>query len=110
MTYQTSTSIKGWIALLIVGIGSLYCISASAPGSTLQDRLVAPAILLFGLMLGLSWMRARKRIRNMERKMRTLRHGLRRIGLRERSQERRSPRAQTLTLQSIGYRRHSASN
>ena len=108
MTYQTSTSIKGWIALLIVGIGSLYCISASAPGQALQDRLVAGSILLFGLMLGLSWMRGRKRIRGMERRMRTLRTGLRRIGLRERSHERRSPRPQTLTLQSIGYRRHSA--
>jgi hypothetical protein len=89
-------------------MGSLYCISALAPGATFQDRIVAPSILLFGLILGLSWMRARKRIRNMERKMRTLRKGLRRIGLRGRLHERRPPRPQTLTLQSIGYRRHSA--
>ena len=108
MTYQTSTSIKGWIALLFIGIGSLYCISAIAPGSVLQDRLVAGSVLLFGLFLGLSWMRGRKRIRTMERQMRTLREGLHRIGLRRRSPERRLHTSQALTLQSIGYRKHSA--
>lgn len=108
MTYQTSTSIKGWLALLVIGVGSLYCISAQAPGHTLQDRVVAGLILTVGLWLGIIWLRNRKRIRRMERQTQTLRNGLRRIGVRTRPYERKQPRHRALTFESIGYRKHSA--
>ena len=76
MTYETSNSIKGWVALIAGGIGFLLCISAQAPGQTLPDRAIAVAILLVGVGVGISWTRGRKGIRNMKPQSRNLRKRL----------------------------------
>ena len=81
MKYETATSIKGWVALLIVGVGSLYGISVQAPGHKMPERIAVGLILLIGMTIGLGWVRGRKRIRAMQRRARTLRAGLSRAGL-----------------------------
>jgi hypothetical protein len=76
LTYETSNSIKGWVALIAGGIGFLFCISAQAPGQMLQDRAIAVAILLVGVCMGISWTRGRMGIRNMKAQSRNLRKRL----------------------------------
>lgn len=80
MKYQTSVSIRGWAGLILGGIGSVYGIAAYRD-STLWDTVGAAATLCFGFMLGISWLRGRKRIRQMQHQAATLRHGLKRMHL-----------------------------
>lgn len=79
MKYETFTSIKGWVALLVLGIGFLCCISALGPGHTLQDRAAATSVFFAGVGIGISWIRSRKHIRETEYQARMLRKGLYRI-------------------------------
>ncbi len=76
MKYETVTSIKGWVSLIVAGLGSLGCISAYGVGHTLQDCAIATLVLFFGFALGISWMRARRHIRAMQYQSRTLRKGM----------------------------------
>lgn len=79
MRYETATSIKGWVALLVIGIGSLACISAFGAGHTLQDCAVASLILFVGFGIGISWLRGRKHVRKIQHHARMLRKGLSRM-------------------------------
>ena len=79
MKYGIFTSIMGWVALLLVGIGILCWISAQGPGHTLQDRETASLMSGVGVILGIGWIWSRKRIREKERQARVLRRGLHRI-------------------------------
>lgn len=79
MKYGIFTSITGWVALLLVGIGVLCWTSAQGLGHTLEDRAVASLILGVGVILGIGWAWSRKRIRENERQARLLRRGLGRI-------------------------------
>ena len=79
MKYGIFTSITGWVALLLVGIGALCWISAQGPGHTLQDRETASLILGVGVILGIGWTWSRKRIREKEHRARMLRRSLGRI-------------------------------
>lgn len=79
MKYGIFTSIMGWVALLLVGIGILCWISAQGPGHTLQDRETASLMSGVGVILGIGWIWSRKRIREKERQARMLRRGLHRI-------------------------------
>jgi hypothetical protein len=73
------TSIMGWVALLVIGSGVLFGISAQGPGGTEQDRAAAGLILFVGVAMGISWILSRKRIRAMEYQARMLRTRLYRI-------------------------------
>lgn len=73
------TSIMGWVALLVIGSGVLWGISAQGPGATEQDRATAGLILLVGAAMGITWMRNRKRIRAIERQARLARTRLYRM-------------------------------
>ncbi len=66
MRYETLTSIKGWVGLIVTGIGSLSCLAAYGAGHTLRECAVATFILFLGLGLGTSWMRGRKHIRESQ--------------------------------------------
>ena len=79
MKYRIFTSIMGWFALLLAGIGILCWISAQGPGHTLQDRETASLMSGVGVILGIGWIWSRKRIREKERQARMLRRGLHRI-------------------------------
>ena len=98
MTYETAASIKGWTALLVAGVGFLCCISVQAPGHTPQERAVAGAILFVGLVIGISWIRSRKRIRRMEQQARVMRKRLYRMRPRTHFDDRKLSSAETLTL------------
>ncbi len=73
------TSIMGYVALLVIGSGVLFGISAQGPGHTVQDRAAAGLILLVGVAMGISWILSRKRIRAMESQARMLRTRLYRM-------------------------------
>lgn len=79
MKYETYTSINGWLALLVGGIGFLRCISAQRRGNTLQDRAAASSTFFVGVGMGTSRIRSRKRIREIEYQAQMLRKGLDRI-------------------------------
>jgi preprotein translocase subunit SecG len=81
MRYESASSIKGFVALIVIGVGSLYGISAQGAGHTLEDQVVAGLMLFVGICIGLSWMRSRKRIRQMARHAQLLRKSLNRMGL-----------------------------
>jgi hypothetical protein len=73
------TSIMGWVALLVFGSGCLLYISALGPSHGVRDRAAAGVVLFVGVAMGISWIRSRKRIREMKYQARTLRKGLGRI-------------------------------
>jgi hypothetical protein len=73
------TSIMGYVALLVIGSGVLWAISAQGLGATVQDRATAGLILLVGVAMGITWMRSRKRIRALEYQARRARTRLYRM-------------------------------
>jgi hypothetical protein len=73
------TSIMGYVALLVIGSGVLFGISAQGSGHTTQDRAAAGVILLVGAAMGITWMRSRKRIRATDYQARMLRARLYRM-------------------------------
>ena len=73
------TTILGYVALLVIGSGVLWAISAQGPGATVQDRAAAGLILFVGVAMGISWILSRKRIRAMESQARLARTRLYRI-------------------------------
>ncbi|MFI5118134.1 MAG: hypothetical protein ACHP8B_15690 [Terriglobales bacterium] len=73
------TSILGYVALLVIGSGVLWAISAQGPGATVEDRATAGLILFVGVAMGISWILSRKRIRAMESQARMLRTRLHRM-------------------------------
>jgi hypothetical protein len=79
MKFGIFTSIMGWVALLVIGSGVLWGISAQGPGATVQDRATAGLILFVGVAMGISWIHSRKRIRTIEYQARMLRTRLYRM-------------------------------
>lgn len=73
------TSIMGYVALLVIGSGVLWAISAQGPGHTVEDQGAAGLILLVGVAMGTTWIFSRKRIRAMEYQARRARTRLYRI-------------------------------
>jgi len=92
------TSIMGWVALLVVGVGCLCGISAQGPGHTVRDRATAGLIFFVGANMGISWIRSRKRIRQKEHQAQMLRKGLDRI--RQHSKTRTATHVSPSTLRS----------
>lgn len=76
MKSEIFTSIMGFAALVVIGSGCLYAISAQGPGHTVQDRATAGLILFVGALMGITWMRSRKRVRAMDYQARMLRKRL----------------------------------
>ncbi len=76
MKSEIFTSIMGFAALVVIGSGFLYAISVQGPGHTVQDRATAGLILFVGAVMGITWMRSRKRVRAMGNQARMLRKRL----------------------------------
>lgn len=80
MVFSIFTSIMGWVALLVIGSGFLCWISAQGPGHTEQDLSTAGLIFFAGVLMGIIWIRSRKRVRAMDYHARKLRKRLGKIG------------------------------
>jgi hypothetical protein len=74
------SSILGWTALLVIGSGSLFWISAQGPGHTERDFYTAGLIIFAGVIMGIIWLQTRRRVRAMNYQTRMLRRRLGRIG------------------------------
>lgn len=78
MQLETVSKVKGWVALVLTCLGLFMVVTFAPLPASSPDRLTASVLTLVGLAFGISWIRGRRRIRELEfgarRLPRTRRH------------------------------------